>query len=624
MKKLTNREKFSLVLVAIVAIFAFVVLFFKVMLPNWKQVGSDITIKENQLDVAQKLVTFETTAMALEDRLQRETGLQGKAIISDELFKTLREQFTVDNDDEDKLNINLVGKTRLARVDGVDSSIASSILAYKKRIGKFEKLQQLKKIRGSIFDGENPQAVISRRLSQIAHQNGIGKIGRLEPKLYRSKKPRPISPNAKKTLVNEIYLSELDTEIQALKKMNGEDEKATGNPEIAGNREFPILPPGIPVQLRLQVAKDILAYKGKVKQKSAEFKGATIAEAKDKGLGALNAIEDEVYVEVLDKGRKGFLGMMAKPALVRVSLREDEQQIIAAFRQAITAYNEEIADAIWEEEEGDPYDEGDYGYWDEGGFGDDDFFGDIYEDDSESSNEASAEGESGSSSSDSAEKETPGKGEGDKGETDVKSDSDDTKSSGEEANGEKKASSTQGDAPETKKDDASEEDNEKGKQESEGEKEETDVESDSDDTESSGEEANDEKEELSTEEDIPEAKQDDASEEDKQESVEDKIKRAQINEDAMVLELVDYLVKVSDTKERLRKWLNAKSMPSKYLKEYYVVEMSFKCELGKLIKFIHNAESQLKWLYVRGLKISISDKKKTILNADVVFVATII
>ncbi len=91
----------------------------------------------------------------------------------------------------------------------------------------------------------------------------------------------------------------------------------------------------------------------------------------------------------------------------------------------------------------------------------------------------------------------------------------------------------------------------------------------------------------------------------------------------MVLELVDYLVQVSDTKSQLRKWLNAKSMPSQYLKPYYVVEMSFKCELGKLAQFIYKVESQLKWLHVRGLKLSISDKKKTTLNADMTFVATI-
>ena len=615
MKKLTTREKISLALVAIVALAAVSVLFFRVMLPNWQQVSTDITTKQNQLEVARKLVDFDTTAMALEERIQKKTGLQGKPIISDGLFKTLEGELTVDNDDREKININLVGKPqRLTKIEGVDIGIANSILAYKKRLGEFDNLDQLKKIRGNIFTGENPQAVISRRLNKIAHDNGIGKIGRFEQKLIPSKKQKPISPNAKKTLINEIYLSELDAEIQALKKMESEDEKATEKPQIAGNREFPMLPSAIPVKFRKQVAQDILANEGKVKLNPLEFEGATVSDAKEEALMALNATDDDIDVRVLDKGRKGFLGIMAKPAFIRVSLKEDEQGIIAAFRQALSDYNEEIEEAILKEESEPYYEEDDYGDWDEGGFGDDSFssdFDEFLEDFSESDSES----DEASSNED----------EGDKDETDAESNNPDMKSSEEKDSGEKEEASTADKAPEVKQDEVSEGDSEKDKPESEEAKEEIDV------AEDSGEEKK-----ASTKEDIPEAKQedtsqDDTSEEDSkedkeesiEESIEDKIKRARLNEEVLVSKLVDYLIKVSDTKDQLREWLDAKSMPSQYLKQHYVVEMSFNCKLENLVKFIYKAESQLKWLYVRGLKVSISNPKEELLKADMTFVAMI-
>lgn len=53
---------------------------------------------------------------------------------------------------------------------------------------------------------------------------------------------------------------------------------------------------------------------------SVEKTGRTVDEAIEAALEALNTTRDEVEVEVLDEGSKGFLGLLgAKPAVVRVT-----------------------------------------------------------------------------------------------------------------------------------------------------------------------------------------------------------------------------------------------------------------------------------------------------------------
>ncbi|MHB0999585.1 MAG: RNA-binding cell elongation regulator Jag/EloR [Armatimonadota bacterium] len=55
---------------------------------------------------------------------------------------------------------------------------------------------------------------------------------------------------------------------------------------------------------------------------SIEMTGKNIEEATELALEQLGATEDDVYVEILDEGTKGFLGLGQTPAKVRVTLKE--------------------------------------------------------------------------------------------------------------------------------------------------------------------------------------------------------------------------------------------------------------------------------------------------------------
>ncbi len=56
--------------------------------------------------------------------------------------------------------------------------------------------------------------------------------------------------------------------------------------------------------------------------------GATVEEAISLALQKLGNTREQVDVEVLQEGKKGFLGFGARPAEVRVTVKEDVQAII--------------------------------------------------------------------------------------------------------------------------------------------------------------------------------------------------------------------------------------------------------------------------------------------------------
>ena len=58
-------------------------------------------------------------------------------------------------------------------------------------------------------------------------------------------------------------------------------------------------------------------------------KGATVEEAISAALKTLGVTQDQVEVEVIDKGKKGFLGFGAKEAEVTVTvIKVDEPSVI--------------------------------------------------------------------------------------------------------------------------------------------------------------------------------------------------------------------------------------------------------------------------------------------------------
>ncbi|MBC8229147.1 Jag N-terminal domain-containing protein [bacterium] len=535
MRKLTTREKTMIGLCGFVAIIVLALFIFRPLLNQWRSASEEISLKQTQLKSDQEMVNFGPSAIAIEDKLRAKTGL-GSPIISDEQFNQLKEQLTIGDEDDgsNKLNINKATKTELTKL-GFDKYLINSILAYRVKVGQFENLEELKNIRGTIFEGQLAEAIISQRLSQIIQDVGIKRIDRLDAKLVSGKKTETISRDVKKIFVDELYLNELETE-----KKNLESQEYAENPnpdeEQRQDRQFEPLPDVIPDELKLNIAQAIIAHKGEVEQKSVEWEGATKEEAVQLALYKLSAKEEDVDIKVLDEGRKGFWGFFAKPVKVRVTKKEDEQGIIAGFREALMKYNDEFASAINDNEDFyyDDYD------WDEEYY--DENYEDVAEepltDDNSGEIEQVEPSEIPSIGVDSSE------GESSKGESDE---------SGSDEIAEAEGSKT-----------------------------------------------------PSTEET--------ASESGLEEGISD--------EDVMVSELAEYLIKVSQKKNEFRKWLYNVSIS--YQKQAYVVEIAFKCEMTQLVNIMCKIESSFRWLSVRDLKISIANQEKPILSANISVLATVL
>lgn len=69
--------------------------------------------------------------------------------------------------------------------------------------------------------------------------------------------------------------------------------------------------------------------------RSVEKTGRTVDEALAAALEELAVPSDRVKVEVLDEGKGGFLGIGAKPAIVRVTLRETRKQKVEQFLNSV-------------------------------------------------------------------------------------------------------------------------------------------------------------------------------------------------------------------------------------------------------------------------------------------------
>jgi len=69
--------------------------------------------------------------------------------------------------------------------------------------------------------------------------------------------------------------------------------------------------------------------------KSVEKSGRTVDEAISAALEVLGVPSDRVKVEVLEEGKSGFLGIGAKPAVVRVTLRETRRERVERFLEDV-------------------------------------------------------------------------------------------------------------------------------------------------------------------------------------------------------------------------------------------------------------------------------------------------
>ncbi len=77
------------------------------------------------------------------------------------------------------------------------------------------------------------------------------------------------------------------------------------------------------------------------------YEGQTVAEAISIGLTALGLTEDQVTIEVLDEGKKGFLGMGKKNARVRL----EPLPVEVVVEESVVELTEQPAEAVVEVEE---------------------------------------------------------------------------------------------------------------------------------------------------------------------------------------------------------------------------------------------------------------------------------
>jgi len=64
-----------------------------------------------------------------------------------------------------------------------------------------------------------------------------------------------------------------------------------------------------------------------------EKSAKTVEEAVNEALAELNVTKENVEIEVLEEPTKGLLGIGAKPALVRVTLKENKKEIVKMYKK---------------------------------------------------------------------------------------------------------------------------------------------------------------------------------------------------------------------------------------------------------------------------------------------------
>ena len=217
MRKLTRRE---IVLLAVVVLVLLILLIEPIIRQGFP--GDELTTKREKLQTAQNLVQIAQATQQIDREIQAQVGLEGQ-IISDSLFEEIANR--VDLEALNRAN----RAAALAALHPALENKADSLLGYKKHYGEFDSLDKLKEIRGPIFEGEQAQAVISRRISDLAKRAGLRPNYQLNIRPMPGTKSENLPPQTKKNLVYHLYLGELANELRQLESqqsvIEGEEEQ---------------------------------------------------------------------------------------------------------------------------------------------------------------------------------------------------------------------------------------------------------------------------------------------------------------------------------------------------------------------------------------------------------------
>ena len=220
MRKLTRREIVLLAVVGLVLLFFLIEPIIRQGFPS-----DELATKREKLQTAQNLVQLAQVTQQIDREIQAQVGLEGQ-IISDSLFEEIVNRVDLEN-------LNRANRaTVLAALHPALENKADSLLAYKTHYGEFESLDILKEIRGPIFEGEQAQAVISRRISNLANRAGLRPNYQLNIRPMPGAKSENLPPQTKKHLVYHLYLGELAGELQELESQQSALEEKEEQQQI--------------------------------------------------------------------------------------------------------------------------------------------------------------------------------------------------------------------------------------------------------------------------------------------------------------------------------------------------------------------------------------------------------
>jgi hypothetical protein len=87
-----------------------------------------------------------------------------------------------------------------------------------------------------------------------------------------------------------------------------------------------------------------------------------------------------------------------------------------------------------------------------------------------------------------------------------------------------------------------------------------------------------------------------------------------------------YSERVGEVKKELRQWLTklevSKDAKSGQKAEKFTVKMVFKSQMEQLVKLLYNLQESAKWLKIESMRVSISDRKETLLSVELSMTAT--
>lgn len=230
------------------------------LISEWRMAYAELNDKQQLLETARKLSEMEEAMGLLELKVERELGVIGEPIISEELFDRIAERFSV-GEEEGMFDINKATMRDLMQVEGMNSAKAMEIIRFRRMLGGFSNLDQLREIRSSIFEEGDEQAAIIGKISQIAKRSGIRRIDQLSVRPVTSTKPILVAQHTKLDLVKKLFAAELELQMDAIR--NGK--------RLMTRLSFPLLPAELPDQLKLRIAEAILG-KGNVLSKD-EYEG---------------------------------------------------------------------------------------------------------------------------------------------------------------------------------------------------------------------------------------------------------------------------------------------------------------------------------------------------------------